>query len=627
MPVSIEIPVIKGGWLIPCIESVLRQSSSDWRLSLLWDGGDDLSRSILERVERMGHPRLRVFYQERTGIAASRRFLSSCSSEELILPVDDDDVLAPTAVEELLAAARAMPWCGIIRARRGFIDEAGRPVEMTDWFPFEPRHFDRGMTTDLFNHSHPYLIRRAAYARTAGWQGFEDFQLAGEDCDIFLQIEEVADIELLDRCLYYYRIHPKRTSNQLGPAAAEEMWRRLADRTIARRGLPLERFSEVQPFRYRRRTRTQPTSADIDCVIPFWESDREELPYRFNRPAEQQRESLFLLDGGGRFLQELDEGGFDQLELAVSAPGAISGTLRIEVHRDSGGASVAQREISAARPLMEFVHLDFEPPVGPSRRARMEITFRPDRRSAHPLGLHVFETGEEEGQALLLRLFRRSPEFSARQLARCLQSLERVGLDPRSLHVMAKRQSSAANKNEGFRRATKPLVCFIDDDVEVPRPGIFETLLAGLEGEAADLAGPKIVDRAGRIFCADPYFDGHLFPKPRGLGEEDRRQYDYMAEVPWLPSTFLLIRREVWQSIGGFDEAYPGSQMEDVDFCLNARRKGFRCLYVGEAEAVHLNQQRNDCFSENFRRFHQRWRQRGDLFQGNGAGGERGRGR
>jgi glycosyltransferase involved in cell wall biosynthesis len=132
MKVSIEIPVIKGRWLIPCVESILNQTSAEWRLSLLWDGGDELSRSILERVERLRHPRLAVYYRDRAGIAASRRFLTDRSAEELILPVDDDDLLAPTAVAELLAAARAMPWSGLIRARRGFVDEAGRLVEMAD---------------------------------------------------------------------------------------------------------------------------------------------------------------------------------------------------------------------------------------------------------------------------------------------------------------------------------------------------------------------------------------------------------------------------------------------------------------------------------------------------------------
>ena len=73
------------------------------------------------------------------------------------------------------------------------------------------------------------LISRAAYNRTAGWKGFEEFRSAGEDCDIFIKIEEVAPIELLDAVLYYYRLSDRRTSLVITDRAAYEMWRRLAD--------------------------------------------------------------------------------------------------------------------------------------------------------------------------------------------------------------------------------------------------------------------------------------------------------------------------------------------------------------------------------------------------------------
>ena len=315
------------------------------------------------------------------------------------------------------------------------------------------------------------------------------------------------------------------------------MWRRLADRTLARRGLPLGRISEVQPFRYRRLRRPAPALADVSCVIPFWESDREELPYRCSRPSAQREERLLPLAGGSRFVQSLDEATFDQLSFAVSADGPVAGTVRIEVRRDpSGSMAVAEQRVDAERPLMKFIHFDLEPPAGPARRADLAVSFQPDRGSL-PLRLHTFPE-EDGGPALLMRLFRNSPGFSRRQLERCLASLVKTGIPPEALHVVARRQSSAANKNEGFRRVATPLVCFVDDDVEVLDADVFEILLDRLERNGADLVGPKIVDRSGRIFCADPWFDAALFPKPRGLGEDDQGQYDYTSEVPWLPSTF-----------------------------------------------------------------------------------------
>ena len=45
MIVSIETPVFKGGWLQRCIDSVLYQSSPQWRLPLPWDGGAPCSDS------------------------------------------------------------------------------------------------------------------------------------------------------------------------------------------------------------------------------------------------------------------------------------------------------------------------------------------------------------------------------------------------------------------------------------------------------------------------------------------------------------------------------------------------------------------------------------------------------
>jgi glycosyltransferase involved in cell wall biosynthesis len=224
MLVSIEVPAFKGGWLIPCIESVLRQTSPHWRLSLVWDGGDDLSKKILERVERLKDPRIQVFFEARRGIARARRFLTERSSGDWILPLDDDDVLTPDAVESFLAEAAARPWSALIRARRDFIDESGRTVDMPQWFPFEPRHYEHGMTTDVFNHCQPYLIRRSAYEKTSGWEGFGDFMFAGEDCDIFLKLEETGPIELLEKTLYRYRINRQRTSDVLGRTKRLRVW-------------------------------------------------------------------------------------------------------------------------------------------------------------------------------------------------------------------------------------------------------------------------------------------------------------------------------------------------------------------------------------------------------------------
>ncbi|MDJ0849068.1 MAG: glycosyltransferase [Myxococcota bacterium] len=267
MIVSVEVPVFKGGWLQRCIDSVLYQSSPHWHLSLLWDGGDGESRRILEQLERRQHPRVTVHFAENRGIARARRFLTEHSRGEYILPLDDDDALPFHAVESFLAAAASRPWASVIRADRRFIDENGKIEDLAPWFAFEPRHYQHGMVTDLSNHAQPTLIRRSAYERTSGWEGFEDFRFAGEDCDLYLKLEEVGSIELLPETLYYYRLHGERASLVLTDEAAFEMWRRLADKTIARIGLPLRRTNDRPPFRYERLTGEAPSLEAIDFVL------------------------------------------------------------------------------------------------------------------------------------------------------------------------------------------------------------------------------------------------------------------------------------------------------------------------------------------------------------------------
>lgn len=246
--VSVEIPVFKHRFLEKAIESVMAQTFGDWVLVLLSDGAGWRARRIMKRFRS---DRVRVHFQENRGVGPARRRLAELTDSEYMLTLDDDDELEPTALEEMTACMAENPDAAIVRARRRFIGRQGNPIEATPWFPFEPRILDRGMTADVHNHSQPAMLRRSLYEKTEGWAGFDEYKGAGEDCDIFLKMEEVGRIVLLDRVLYRYRLHRRRFSRDLGPESAYAMWRMLADQTIRRRGLALERINDRPPFQYR----------------------------------------------------------------------------------------------------------------------------------------------------------------------------------------------------------------------------------------------------------------------------------------------------------------------------------------------------------------------------------------
>lgn len=623
MSISIEVPVVSGAWLIPTIESVLSQTSRDWRLFLLWDGGDDLSRKILEKIEK--HPRATVFYTERMGIASARKHITDRSEGEWILPLDHDDVLHKDCVARFLDFAKERPWAGIVRARRAFVDTQGIIHTSPDWFPFERRHYFRGMTRDLFNHSQPMIIRRSAYLQTEGWDGFPEYLGAGEDCDMFAKIEEVGEIELLDEILYFYRLHDSRTSNTLGgEPVALDMWRRIADKAIARRQVPLERTSEVQPFTFRDLRTPARGVEDIDFVVPFWESNEVELEYPWRRPTENGVGGVGL-SPESPLERDLAPGTWplSRIELFCSAPEMargvrkpLHGTLRAELHTGGRLLAAAEARYDGASPEYENVSFSFEPDpeVIVQESVRLRLLWAPAIGHDVPIAILTTHTRSAPEKPLLMRLFRAEPGASRHSLDRCLASLRAAGVPEANIHVVEERQSSAANRNTGFRRGTRPYVCYLDDDVEVTDAGCFDTLLRAMHDLDADLVAPKLLDAEGRIFCAAPYFGEEGMPRPRGIGEADRGQYDFSQIVSWLPSTCLLTRRSVGLSAGPWDTRYTGSQMEDVDYVLKARSRGFRCAYVGTAAVVHHNLQRNYRMAENLPLFKARWKRRPDLF-------------
>lgn len=64
-------------------------------------------------------------------------------------------------------------------------------------------------------------------------------------------------------------------------------------------------------------------------------------------------------------------------------------------------------------------------------------------------------------------------------------------------------------------------------------------------------------------------------------------QRDTAREVDIVVGCFLLIRRELWNRLGGFDLRY-FMYGEEADLCLRARRLGFRPMITPEAEIMHL---------------------------------------
>jgi N-acetylglucosaminyl-diphospho-decaprenol L-rhamnosyltransferase len=74
------------------------------------------------------------------------------------------------------------------------------------------------------------------------------------------------------------------------------------------------------------------------------------------------------------------------------------------------------------------------------------------------------------------------------------------------------------------------------------------------------------------------------------------------AEVEVVTGAFLLIRRDVYQKVGGFDETY-FMYGEDIDLCYTLLKNGYRNFYYGEASIFHYKGEstiKNEVYLERF---------------------------
>lgn len=150
----------------------------------------------------------------------------------------------------------------------------------------------------------------------------------------------------------------------------------------------------------------------------------------------------------------------------------------------------------------------------------------------------------------------------------------------------------AEGNNTGIRVALEhgaDYVLVLNNDTVVD-PDFLSYLVEFAEKDPkAGVMGPKVfyMDRPDILYYTGSrvrWFTG--LPQPRGKGKRDKGQFDVPSYTDAITGSCMLIKREVLEKIGLLPTDY-FLQWEDVDFSTNARRNGFKCLYVPKAKIWH----------------------------------------
>jgi len=142
--------------------------------------------------------------------------------------------------------------------------------------------------------------------------------------------------------------------------------------------------------------------------------------------------------------------------------------------------------------------------------------------------------------------------------------------------------------NRAAEHAAGKYLCFLNNDTEVA-PGWLDALVETFAThQSVGLVGARLVYPDGTLQEAG----GIIFRDGRGWnfgrGDDPRKPvYGYLRETDYCSGACLLIERELFEALGGFDTLYAPAYYEDTDLAFRVRQAGRKVIYQPRAVVAH----------------------------------------
>lgn len=210
--------------------------------------------------------------------------------------------------------------------------------------------------------------------------------------------------------------------------------------------------------------------------------------------------------------------------------------------------------------------------------------------------------------ATVVLIYGKSPN-----LEECLASLRSVkspGIENEIIVIDNLKDNTgySGGNNKGIRQALAggaEAVLILNDDTKVDESFISE-MAKTLNDKEAGIIAPKIYFYPKFEFHKDRYkpkdlgkviwYAGGMIDWDnclgvhRGVDEVDEGQYQEKEKTGFATGCAILVKREVFEKIGLYDEEY-FLYLEDLDFSVRALKAGFKIIYQPKAVVWHKNAQ------------------------------------
>ena len=169
--------------------------------------------------------------------------------------------------------------------------------------------------------------------------------------------------------------------------------------------------------------------------------------------------------------------------------------------------------------------------------------------------------------------------------------------DKKSLEVIKKsshraiRYSYAFNyskiNNFAARYAKGEYLLFLNNDT-MPTGNWLVPMLCECQKEGVGIVGSKLLYNDNTIQHAGLDFDAKIlrFSHPYQHQIATIKEASYIKEVPAVTGACLMIKKELFEKVRGFDEDY-WVEFQDVDLCFKVRELGFKVIYTPYSVVYH----------------------------------------
>ena len=145
------------------------------------------------------------------------------------------------------------------------------------------------------------------------------------------------------------------------------------------------------------------------------------------------------------------------------------------------------------------------------------------------------------------------------------------------------------NCNNASKFAKGEILHFLNNDTQVQKNWLLPLLELLRSDDKIGIVGSKLLFENGLLQEAG----GILWDDASAWNFGSKNdpvfpEFNYVKEVDYVSGASLMVKKSIWENIGGFDESLAPAYCEDSDICISIRNLGFKVMYQPASVVIHF---------------------------------------